>query len=110
MLSKVELIHYVTCKFTLYMPIISFRHAGLEDFYVRNRASGIRPEHRKRLARQLYVLDRMTALTDIPRSWNLHRLLGQAKGRWSISVNKNWRLTFEWQQGNVSVLDYEDYH
>ena len=58
------------------MPIISFRHAGLEDFYVHNRASGIRPEHRKRLARQLYVLDRMTALTDIPRSWNLHRLLG----------------------------------
>ena len=110
MLGSVQPFLFVTCKFTLYKPITYLRHAGLEDFYLRNRAAGIRPEHRKRLARQLYVLDRMTALTDIPRGWKLHQLLGQATGRWSISVNRNWRLTFEWQQGNVSVLDYEDYH
>ncbi|SFW22764.1 type II toxin-antitoxin system RelE/ParE family toxin [Nitrosovibrio sp. Nv17] len=32
------------------------------------------------------------------------------KGRWSIFVNGNWRLTFEFIQGNVYVLEYEDYH
>jgi len=25
-------------------------------------------------------------------------------------VNGNWRLTFEFRDGNVYVLDYEDYH
>ena len=32
------------------------------------------------------------------------------KGRWSISVSGNWRLTFEFEDGNVIILDYEDYH
>ena len=39
-----------------------------------------------------------------------NRALQQMKGRWSIFVNGNWRLTFEFEQGNVCVLDYEDYH
>jgi len=32
------------------------------------------------------------------------------KGRWSIKVSGNWRLTFEFKDGDVYVLDYEDYH
>lgn len=39
-----------------------------------------------------------------------HPLVGAERGRWSILVNGNWRLTFEFQGGNVYVLDYEDYH
>ena len=26
------------------------------------------------------------------------------------SVNGNWRVTFEFRDGNAYVLDYEDYH
>jgi hypothetical protein len=32
------------------------------------------------------------------------------RGRWSIWVNGNWRLTFEFRDGQAYVLDYEDYH
>jgi len=32
------------------------------------------------------------------------------KKRWSITVNGNWRITFEFEEGNAFVLDYEDYH
>ena len=46
---------------------------------------------------------------DIP-GFRLRPLKGEMKGRWSIFVNGNWRLTFEFEQGNVYVLDYEDYH
>ncbi|AFT72585.1 plasmid maintenance system killer [Alloalcanivorax dieselolei B5] len=35
---------------------------------------------------------------------------GKAKGRWSIRVSGNWRLTFEFKDGNAYVLNYEDYH
>ncbi|NEM91488.1 hypothetical protein G3T37_08975 [Galbitalea soli] len=31
-------------------------------------------------------------------------------GRWSFSVNGNWRVTFEFRDGSSYVLDYEDYH
>jgi proteic killer suppression protein len=46
---------------------------------------------------------------DVP-GFNLHPLKGQGKGRWSIWVNGNWRVTFEFRDGHAYVLDYEDYH
>jgi len=46
---------------------------------------------------------------DIP-GFRLHPLKGEFQGRWSITANANWRITFEFKDGNAYVLDYEDYH
>ena len=46
---------------------------------------------------------------DIP-GFRLHALKGRMASRWSITVNGNWRVTFEFHDGNAYVLDYEDYH
>ena len=46
---------------------------------------------------------------DVP-GFALHPLKGEENGRWSIKVNGNWRVTFEFREGNAYVLDYEDYH
>ena len=46
---------------------------------------------------------------DVP-GFNLHPLKGQGKGRWSVWVNGNWRVTFEFRDAHAYVLDYEDYH
>ena len=46
---------------------------------------------------------------DVP-GYRLHPLKGRARNRWSIWVSGNWRLTFEFKDGNAFVLDYEDYH
>jgi proteic killer suppression protein len=37
---------------------------------------------------------------------------GDRKGTWSLSVTKNWRLTFRIDQIEIEIidLDYEDYH
>jgi proteic killer suppression protein len=42
--------------------------------------------------------------------FRLHPLKGADRGRWSIWVNGNWRLTFEFRDDQAYVLDYEDYH
>ncbi len=42
--------------------------------------------------------------------FRLHALKGQDRGRWSLWVNGNWRVTFEFKDGHAYVLDYEDYH
>ncbi len=91
--------------------IKSFRHKGLKKFYESGSASGIQPQHAKRLRMQLVALDTASTVEDmdIP-GFKLHPLKGSDKGRWSIWVNGNWRLTFEFKDGNVYVLDYEDYH
>jgi len=46
---------------------------------------------------------------DIP-GYRLYPLQGNMNNRWSISVSGNWRLTFEFKDGNVYLVDYEDYH
>ncbi len=46
---------------------------------------------------------------DIP-GYKLHRLKGERKGTWSISVSGNWRITFRFEEGNVYIVHYEDYH
>ena len=60
---------------------------------------------------QLAALDTARTIDDmdIP-GFRLHPLIGQESGRWSIWVNGNWRVTFEFREGDVFILDYEDYH
>ena len=60
---------------------------------------------------QLAALDtaKVIADMDVP-GFRLRRLKGALQARWSISVNGNWRITFEFKDGNTYVLDYEDYH
>lgn len=60
---------------------------------------------------QLAALDTALEITDldIP-GYDLHELKGNRKGIWAISVSGNWRLTFEFIDGNAYQLDYEDYH
>jgi proteic killer suppression protein len=91
--------------------IKSFRHKGLKKFYEVGSASAIQPRHAKRLRMQLVALDTATTIDDmdIP-GFKLHRLKGSDKGRWSIWVSGNWRVTFEFRDGHAHVLDYEDYH
>lgn len=46
---------------------------------------------------------------DLP-GYRLHALKGEREGIWSITVNGNWRMTFEFTDGNAYILNYEDYH
>lgn len=91
--------------------IKSFRHKGLRKLFETGSTAGIQASHAKRLRMQLAALDTAQSVDDmnLP-GFALHPLKGEMRGRWAISVNGNWRLTFEFQDGNAYVLDYEDYH
>jgi len=60
---------------------------------------------------QLAAIDTASAIgdMDLP-GYRLHPLVAGQMGRWSITVQANWRLTFEFQDGDAYILDYEDYH
>jgi len=40
----------------------------------------------------------------------LHALQGDMKMHFALVVNANWRLTFQFVDGDVELLDYVDYH
>ena len=87
--------------------IKSFRHKGLKRLYETGSASGVPASHASRLRMQLAALDTAHVIEDmdIP-GFRLHPLKGSLAGRWAISVSGNWRITFEFRDGNAYVLDY----
>jgi len=91
--------------------IQSFRNKGLKKFFESGNAAGIQPYHAKRLQMLLVALDTAHSIEDmnVP-GFRLHPLKGSERGRWSVWVNGNWRITFEFRDGHAYVLDYEDYH
>ncbi len=40
----------------------------------------------------------------------LERLTGDRKGQYSIRVNDQWRLCFEWRDGHAYEVEIVDYH
>ena len=89
----------------------TFRHKGLQKYFQSGSLAGIQPHHGPRLRMQLAALDTAQKVEDmnIP-GFRLHPLKGRERGRWSIWVSGNWRLTFEFRDGDAYALDYEDYH
>ena len=91
--------------------IKSFIHKGLEDFFYDGTRKGIQAKHASKLEA---ILDRLDAANEIkdmnyPGSGFL-LLLPKKKGRWAIEVSGNWRLTFEFKDGDTFNVDIEDYH
>lgn len=91
--------------------IKSFRHKGLPQFFEEGRVTGIQPAHAKKLRMLLAALDTAYQIDDMDGpGFNLHPLKESRKGQWTVSVSGNWRITFEFRDGNAYLLDYEDYH
>ena len=91
--------------------IKSFIHKGLEKFYRTGSQMGIQAKHSVRLRLILAQLNQAKTPQDmnIP-LLKLHQLKGDRKGIWSVTVQANWRITFQFSQGDVEIVNYEDYH
>lgn len=57
------------------------------------------------------ALDTATVIGDIDLpGFGLHPLKGKMQGLWAIDVSKNWRITFKFQDCDIYIVNYEDYH
>lgn len=60
---------------------------------------------------QLAALDTANSAEDMDLpGYGLHKLVGNRKNCWSISVSGDWRVTFEFNDGDAYIVNYEDYH
>ena len=91
--------------------IKSFKHRGLKKFFTNGDQKGVNSKHASRLEERLQALHTATEIEDmdIP-GWKLHGLKGNRQDQWSISVSGNWRIVFEFENGNAYIVNYEDYH
>lgn len=80
----------------------------------RTSVKGLDALETRKIAEMIAAINVMTSplqLRSVP-SWKAHELIPGQPGKWSLTVTRNYRLTFIVNQAaqTVSVLDYEDYH
>jgi len=89
-------------------------HRGLRRLIQRDDASGLPPaivEKVRNIITFLQEMNDVRELLDIS-SWRAHQLSGDRKGTWSLTVTRNWRITFriEPSEREIVALDFENYH
>jgi proteic killer suppression protein len=52
----------------------------------------------------------MLEILRIPPNNRLERLKGNREGQWSIRINDQWRICFQWRDGNAHEVEIADYH
>lgn len=92
--------------------IKSFRCRETEKIFMRQFSRKL-PEDIQRIARRkLEILDGAETLEDlnIPPSNHLERLRSDREGQYSIRINDQWRICFEWRDGDAYGVEIVDYH
>jgi proteic killer suppression protein len=96
------------------MKIRNVRHKGLRRLIENDDSSGVPAAVTTKLRKMVGFLQSMEQEVElhlVP-SWNAHQMSGDRIATWSLSVTRNWRLTFLVDQRDIEIidLDYEDYH
>ncbi|WP_299752652.1 type II toxin-antitoxin system RelE/ParE family toxin [uncultured Tateyamaria sp.] len=94
------------------MKIESIAHKGLRRFFEAGNSKGIVGDA-DRLRKMLVFIEAAVDLEEleVPPNYGLHPLTGDRKGTWSMTVTRNWRLTFRVNDdGTLTDMDLEDYH
>lgn len=96
------------------MKIRNVIHKGLRRFVEERDSSGLPAASAPKIRRIITFLQYMrdeSELRTLP-AWNAHQLTGSRNGAWSLSVTRNWRITFLIDHDEIEIvdLDYQDYH
>lgn len=96
------------------MNLRSVRHRGLRRLIVADDSRAIPADMIARVRNVLTALILAETLdsfiADAPPGWRIHRLTGDRRDEWSVSVTRNWRITFTEEDGQVDQINLEDYH
>jgi proteic killer suppression protein len=95
--------------------VVRFKDKDIEAFWIN--PSGLLPKRvpsdiRKMLYRKLQMLDAAVAIDDlrVPPGNRLELLKKDRKGQYSIRVNNQWRLCFDWIDNEAKGVEFDDYH
>jgi len=92
--------------------IRSFKSKEVEKIFNRERSRKVRSDIQQVALRKLRMLNRVATLQDlrVPPANRLEKLSGGRAGQYSIRINDQWRICFEWKDGNADNVEIVDYH
>ena len=95
------------------MEIDSIHHKALRAFVQTGRTKGLPGNMVERLRNMIAYLAAIETADElyVPPNFGAHVLTGDRQGIWSLTVTRNWRMTFRVNEaGAIADLDLEDYH
>jgi toxin HigB-1 len=92
--------------------IKSFKDPEVEKIFNRQRSRKLPSDIQQVALRKLRMLSNAISLNDlrIPPANRLEKLSGSREGQYSIRVNDQWRICFEWRENSVYEVEIVDYH
>ncbi len=92
--------------------IETFRDRETENVFHRQFSRKLPPDIQQVALRKLRMLNNAYALADlrIPPANHLKKLVGQRAGQYSIRINDQWRICFEWRSNSAYNVEIADYH
>lgn len=95
------------------MQIENIRHKALRGFVETGKPKGLHADSVDRLRKMIAYLVAIETVEELltPPNWRAHELTGSRAGTWSLTVTRNWRMTFRLtEEAAIADLDLEDYH
>ncbi len=92
--------------------IRSFSDSDTDRVFNRVRVSRWSKEIQRQALRKLLILDAAERVEDlrVPPGNKLERLRGDRTGQYSIRINDQWRICFNWSNGQATEVEIVDYH
>ena len=92
--------------------IKSFKSMETARIFERLRSTKLPQDIQQVSYRKLRMLDNAVTLNDlrVPPANRLEKLSGDRAGQYSIRINDQWRICFEWIDGNAYNVEIVDYH
>lgn len=92
--------------------IRNFNDKETQKIFERQRSRKLPSDIQQVALRKLRMLNRAETLQDlrVPPANRLERLVGNRNGQYSIRINDQWRICFEWQEGDALNVEIVDYH
>lgn len=92
--------------------IKTFHNKETEKIFARQFSKQLPPNLHRLVWRKLAVLNAADRLPDlrVPPGNRLEKLSGDRAGQYGIRINDQWRICFEWREGNVYEVEITDYH
>lgn len=95
------------------MRIESIRDKALRRFAETGSSKGLPAGSVERIRNMIAYLAAISAEEElrVPPNFGAHKLTGDRKGEWALTVTRNWRMTFRiGAEGAIEDMDLEDYH
>ena len=92
--------------------IRTFRDKETEKVFRREPSRRLPAALLRQTQRKLAILDGAETLQDlrVPPGNRLEKLRGDREGQYSIRINDQWRICFNWSEGGADNVEIADYH